>query len=140
MKRDYQKPLKKLTLVFLSNPVPFNGQSFQKQKGSGTRHLLIFRLPNKFTKVSLLVTYYLTKFDGVIIQSGFSVIPNVTPANLCKPIHDIINYSISICPFEPGKCGKEEQKLQKFEYLENEKSFLDEIKNIFHSFSRAITL
>ena len=25
-------------------------------------------------------------------------------------------------------------KVQKFEYLENEKSFLDEIKNIFHSF------
>ena len=138
MKRNYQKPLKKLTLVFLSNPVPFNGQSFQKQKGSGTRHLLIFRLRNKFTKVSLSVIYYLTKFDGVIIQSGFSVIPNVTTANICKPIHDI-NYSISICPFESSKCGKEEQKLQKFEYLENEKSFLDEIKNIFHSFSRAIT-
>ena len=138
MKEDYQKPLKKLTLFFLSNPVPFNGQSYLKQKGSGTRHLLLFRLRNKFTKISLLVIYYLTKFDGVI-QSGFSVIPNITPANLCKPIHDIINYSISICPFEPGKCGKEEQKLQKFEYLENEKSFLDEIKNIFHSFSRAIT-
>ena len=26
------------------------------------------------------------------------------------------------------------QKLQKFEYLGNEKSFLNEIKNIFHSF------
>ena len=26
------------------------------------------------------------------------------------------------------------EKLQKFEYLENEKSFLDEMKNIFHSF------
>ena len=77
----------------------------------------------------------MTKFDGVI-QSGFSVIPNITPANLCKPIHDIINYSISISPFESGKCGKEEQK---FEYLENEMSFLDEIKNIFYSFSRAIT-
>ena len=25
-------------------------------------------------------------------------------------------------------------KIQKFEYLENEKSFLDEIKNIFHCF------
>ena len=25
-------------------------------------------------------------------------------------------------------------KIQKFEYLENEKSFLDEIKNIFHIF------
>ena len=130
MKRDYQKPLKKLTLFFLSNPVPFNGQSFQKLKGSGTRDLLLFRLRNKFTKISLLVIYYLTKFDGVI-QSGFSVIPNITPANLCKPIHDIINYSISICPFESGKCGKEEQKLQKFEYLENKKSFLDETKYIF---------
>ena len=32
--------------------------------------------------------------------------------------------------FEPGKCGKEGKKLQKFEYLENEKSFLDEIKNL----------
>ena len=122
MKRNYQKPLKKLTLFFPLNPVPFNGQSYQKQKGSGTRHLLLFRLRNKFTKISLLVIYYLTKFDGVI-QSGFSVIPNITPANLCKPIHDIINYSTSICPFESGKCGKEEQKLQKFEYLENKKSF-----------------
>ena len=25
-------------------------------------------------------------------------------------------------------------EIQKFEYLENEKSFLDETKNIFHSF------
>ena len=32
--------------------------------------------------------------------------------------------------------GKKEwkTKIQKFEYLENEKGFLDEIKNIFHSF------
>ena len=43
-------------------------------------------------------------------------------------------YSTSICPFEFGKSGKEGKKLQKFEYLENEKSFLDEIKNVFHSF------
>ena len=38
------------------------------------------------------------------------------------------------CPFESGKCGKERKKLQKFKYLENEKSFLDETKNIFLSF------
>ena len=43
-------------------------------------------------------------------------------------------YSTFICPFESGKCGKEGKKLQKLEYLENEKRFLDEIKNIFHSF------
>ena len=52
----------------------------------------------------------MTKFDGVI-QSGFWVVPNITSASLCKPIHDTINYSTSICPFESRKCGKEEQKL-----------------------------
>ena len=31
-------------------------------------------------------------------------------------------------PFWTGKCGKEGKKLEKFEYLENKKSFLDEIK------------
>ena len=53
---------------------------------------------------------------------------------LCKSIHDVINYSNSICPFESRKCGKEGKKSQKFEYHENKKSFLDETKNIFHSF------
>ena len=49
-------------------------------------------------------------------------------------MHDIIIYFTSICPCESGKSGKEEENIQKFEYLENKKSFLDEIKNIFHSF------
>ena len=66
LKGDYQKPLKKLTLFFLLNPVPFNEQSHQKQKGYGTSDQSLFRLRNKFTKVSLLVMYYLTNFDGVI--------------------------------------------------------------------------
>ena len=47
-------------------------------------------------------------------------------------------FSTFICPFESGKCEEEEEKLQKFEYLENKNSFLDEIKNIFHTFWRAI--
>ena len=64
----------------------------------------LFRLQNKFRKIRLLVMYYMTKFDD-IIQSGFSVIPKITSVSLCKPIHDIINYSTSICPFESGKCG-----------------------------------
>ena len=58
--------------------------------------------------------YYLTKFDDA---SQF-----------------MTNYSNFTFPFESGKCGKERKKFQKFEYLKNEKSFLDEIKNIFHSF------
>ena len=29
-------------------------------------------------------------------------------------------------------------KIKKFEYLENEKSFLDEIKSVFHNYLKAI--
>ena len=64
----------------------------------------------------------------------FELFQKHTSANLRKAVHDIINYSTSIYPFVYGKCGKEGKKLQKFEYLENEKTFLDEIKNTFHSF------
>ena len=54
MKEDYQKALEKLTLFFLSNPVPFNGQSYQKEKGPGTSDQSLFRLQNKFRKIPLL--------------------------------------------------------------------------------------
>ena len=60
---------------------------------------------------------------------------------ICKFIQAkscIMNYSTSICTFESGKFGKDGKKSQKFEYLEKEKSFLDEIKNIFNSFWRPI--
>ena len=55
LKRNYQKALKKLTLVFLSNPVPFNGESYKKQKGSGTSHQSLFRSQNKFRKIPLFI-------------------------------------------------------------------------------------
>ena len=139
MKKDYQKALKNVTLFFLLNPVPFIGQSYQKQKGSGTSAQSLSSSRNKFRKIPLFVMCYLTKFDDVM-QNSFWVIPKITSANLCKSINDIINYSTSTCSFGSGKCGKEGKKLQKFEYLENKKSFLVEINNIFHSFSRAIIL
>ena len=68
MKKDYQKALEKLalTLFVLSNPVPFNGQSYQKQKGSGTSAQSLFRSRNKFREIPLFVIYYLTKFDDVV--------------------------------------------------------------------------
>ena len=84
MKEDYQKALNKLTLFFLSNPAPFNGQIIKNKKMSRNKDQLLFKL---------------TKFDVII--------PKITSAHLCKPIHDIINYSTSICPIESGKCGKE---------------------------------
>ena len=66
LKEDYQKSLKKLTLFFLSNPVPFNERSYKKQRGPGTSDQSLFRLQNKFRKIALLAIYYLTKFDDII--------------------------------------------------------------------------
>ena len=50
-------------------------------------------------------------------------------ASLCKPVHDIINYSTCIFPLQSGKCRKKGGKLQKFQDPEKEKSFLDEKEN-----------
>ena len=60
--------------------------------------------------------------------SSFWVILKIKSGNLCKSIHDIINYYTSICPFEYGKCGKGGKKFHTFEYLKTEKSFLNEKK------------
>ena len=69
--RGLSKSLKKLTLLFLSNLVPFIGQSYRKQEGSGTSDQSLFRLQNKSRKIPLLVTYYLTKFDDIKFISSF---------------------------------------------------------------------
>ena len=76
------KTLKKVNFIFSFEPSPFNGQSYQKQKGPGTSDQSLFRLQNKFTKISLSVKYYLAKFDGVI-KSSFWVIPKIISSNLC---------------------------------------------------------
>ena len=133
LKEDYQKALKKVTSFFLSNPVPFNGQNDQKQKGPRTSHQSLFRLQNKFRKVPLLVLYYLTKFDDVkqFLSYSKNYICKFMEANLW---HKLFHFHL---PFWIWKVWKG-KKLQKFEYLENEKSFLDKIKNIFHSFWRPI--
>ena len=65
----------------------------------------------------------------------FWVIQKIASANLYKPIHDIINYSISTCPCESvARKGKNYKSLN----ILQTKSFFNEIKNIFHSFWRAI--
>ena len=66
MKEDSQKALNKLALFYLLNPVPFNGRSYQKQKGSETSDQSLFSLQNKLKNMPLLVMYHLTKFDDII--------------------------------------------------------------------------
>ena len=66
--RGLSKGLKKVNFIFLLSPVPFNGQSYQKQYGPGTSDRLVFRLQNKFRKIPLLVIYYVNKFDDEILS------------------------------------------------------------------------
>ena len=44
MKQDYQKAFKKLILFIFLNPIPFNKQNCQKQKGHGTGDQSLFKL------------------------------------------------------------------------------------------------
>ena len=134
MKEDYQKTLKKSTLVFLSNPVPFNGQNYQKQKGSDTSDQSLLRLRNKFKNISLFIIYYcLTKLDDGIKTSFWAIPKNY----ICKFMQvswwhrKLLHFHLS---FWNCKLWKGRKKTQKFEYLEKEKSFLGEIKKNFHSF------
>ena len=64
--KGLSKSLKKVTLFFLSKPITFNSQNYQKQKGPGTSDQSLFRLQNNLRKIPLLVMYCLTKFDDVI--------------------------------------------------------------------------
>ena len=56
-------------------------------------------------------------------------------------IDDFINFNIYISSPSKAIAVKEKKEgkieIQKFKYLENEKSFIDEIKSIFHNFSMA---
>ena len=133
MKKDYQNTLKKLTLFFLSNPVPFNGKSYQKQNGSGTSHQSFFMSWNKFRKIPLFVIILFDQVWWYNVKQFLSYSKN----NICKFMqvnswhHKLFHFHLS---FWIWKVWKGREKIQKFEYLENERSFLDEIKSIFHSF------
>ena len=130
MKEDYQKAFKKFISFFLSNSVSFIGQSYLKQKRSGTSDQLLFRLLNKFRKIPLLAIYYLTKFDDIkqFLSYSKNYICKFVQANSWH--HQLFHFHLS---FHIWKVWEGRDKIQKCEYLENKKSFLDEIKNIFHS-------
>ena len=60
---------------------------------------------------------------------------------LIYAVYDVINFKMYLQTTLKAMADREKKrgrKIQKYEYLENEKSFLDEIKSIFHSFLKAI--
>ena len=83
--------------------------------------------------------YHQTKF-GLLTISGFWVIHKNKIANLCKPTDDVIIIPVLDFHFKSDKVGEGRAETQNLEYLENEKSFLHEIKTIFHHFLRAFFL
>ena len=136
MKEDYQKPLKKSTVFFLPNPVPFNWQSYQKQKGPpGTSAQSLFRLWNKFRKIPLLVIS-----SDQVWWSNIKRLLSCFKNCICKFMqanswhHKLIHFYLSFCTWRKWK-GRE--KLQKFEISQERKELFDEIKDTFHSFGRA---
>ena len=51
--------------------------------------------------------------------------------------HDVINFKIYLLSTPKAMADRGKRRVDrntKFEYLENKENFLDEIKNIFHSF------
>ena len=71
---------------------------------------------------------------GFLTISGFCVIHKNVFANLCKSSDDVIVIPIRYFRFKSDKVGEGRAETQNLEYLENEKSFLHEIKTIFHHF------
>ena len=122
MKEDYQKALKKSILSFLLNPVPFILQSYQKQKVFGTSDQSLFRLQ---AQKNSFISYILSdQVRWCNIKWFLSYSKNY----VCKFKQAIswhrklFHYHLSFWIWKI--CWGREKR-------ENEKSFLDEIKNFF---------
>ena len=72
-----------------------------------------------------------TNFNVCLILL-FEISGNVSVLTACFPVYDVIKFEITLAfsssrfPTWPKKSG------QKFEYLKNEKSFYDKVKNLLH--------
>ena len=133
MKEDYQKALKKLTLFFLLNPVTFNGQSYKKQKGSGTSYQLLFRLRNKFSKYSFICDMLSDQVWWCNVKQFFSYSKNY----ICKFMqvnwwhHKLFHFHLS---FWIWKLWKGREKRTKICISWEKKELFWWKRNIFHSF------
>ena len=134
MKDDYQKAFKKLTLFLLSNLVPFNGQNYQKQKRSGTSDRFTLQVTKQVQKYSFI--HYILS-DQVwwcnvkqLLSYSKNYICKFMQVNWC---HDkLFDFHFS---FWIWKLWRGREKITKiWIYREGKEFFLNEIKNIFHSF------
>ena len=133
-KRIMKYPLKSWLDFFLSNPVLFNGQSYQKRGlelvtscSSGyeisSQKFLYYKLSEQvwWGNVNWFLSYY-KNYTWKFMQAN-------------SWHHKFFHVHSS---FWIWKVRKRRGKLQKFEYFENKRSFLYEMKNIFNSSWKAI--
>ena len=121
------------TLFFLLNPVP--SRSYHKQKGLElkTSCSLGYEQVQKNSFISYILSDQVWWCN---IKSFLSYSKNY----ICKFMqahswhHKLFHFHLSFCIWIVWKGRKKITKI----WLESEKSFLDEIKNTFHSFWRAI--
>ena len=137
MKGDYQKTLKKLKVNFYFWIQSLLIDEVTKNK-RGLEPVTSLSSGYKTSSKKIFISYLLSdKVWWCNVKQFLSYSKTYT----CKLMqanswhHKLIHFHLF---FWIWKCGKEEEKLQKFKYFENKKSFLDEIKNISHSFWRAV--
>ena len=119
----------------------FFGLFSKIKKRSGARFWCTFFAWFFHKSVSYLILYQWTKFQCHNLFLFQDIKRNVLLSSYLDSWwrHKFQDFSCIKLKSNGWQGKKEGQtKIQKFEYLENEKSFLDEIKNIFHCFWRAI--
>ena len=116
--------------MFLSNPFPFNRQSYQQQKEPGTSDQSHFRLRNKFRKIPLLVIYYMAKVWWCNIKRFLSHSENylskLMQANSWH--HKLLHFHLS---FWIWKVWKGREKITKIWISRERKQLLGWNKKIF---------
>ena len=85
--------------------------------------------------VSVVIFYELTRFHCLV---AFTLLGNMCIAIICKSGCDVMNFEVNFIFLIKLFSYMTKKTWQKRKYLENEKSFLDEIKTNFHHFWRAL--
>ena len=137
MKEDYQEALKKLTLFFLPNPVPFNKQIYQKQRGPGTSDQSLFRLQNKFRK-NCFISYKLSDQVWWYNIEAFKLFQKLHLQIYARQFMASYIIRLPLVVLSLKSVDSKEKKYKKLNSSRKKCSFLDEIKNIFNGFWRTI--
>ena len=123
--RGFSKSLKKVNFIFPLERSPCKWTRSWKTKMVRSYWPVALHVIKQVQKNSF-ISDVLPDKDWWRNIKRFLIIPKITSEYLCEPIHDIINYSILICPFSSGKREKERKKITKeIEYLQNKKCCLD---------------